>query len=894
MAWKQLVAFISLAHFFIVPSCATQFHYRSRPETVLTIDDNTRIRGFQGRTGDIILGGLFAVHSFVPGSDGGECTDVIWDKGIETLEAMLYAIDTINSDTDLLPNITLGYDIRDTCQSEKIGLDESADMVLANDLESCSCDSEGFLPSVIAVIGPLESHVSIPIASFFRVFQMPQVSYASSSSTLNNRKTYSYFFRTFPPTDSQVQAVMDIILHYEWHHISMIFSLNLYGESLANHLRHLAKEYDICLDFVQPIYSEFTQPDFLKVAKELMTSYAKVVALFTVADHTEFLMTELKNVYDTSEDKKRFLWIACDAAVQTAAKFKGIVGGMWGVVPLSNRDASFIKYYSELLAESNVRNPWFLDFYQEYFDCFIGRNCGNVSVTADPSYQQFALVSPVIDAVYSVAHAIHNFIMDNCPKPVVWHPNNHSCQGQNNTLSGELLANYLYNVNFISLTDNAIRFDESGNVEGKFNVLNYQVMQPCSKCNKTYDLLPVAHWDSTATQRLHFYSNETPQFGIGPSGELLFHFESKCKECDPGFIKRVVVSSCCSTCDPCLGPNYTNSTSSAECQMCPDSMWGNNPVNGSTSCKDIEESYLKPPDPWAIILMIIAIIGLVFTAFVGAAFIWFWNTPIVKSSGREQMILLLTGITLCFLITIVFLIKPSPAVCGLQRIGSWFSISLILCALLVKLVRIARIFKNSKISTRPKCIAPKYQILFTFLLVGIQMMLVMISLSIVPPDMAKTLQKNGTNQDDFPVLVIKCTSPHIALVVLQMVYFTALTIGSNAIAILTIQFPQNFNESKYVAFSTFAMSLIWILVFIPSYIATANTQIQRAVTSLSIQLSALAVVMCMFGPRVFIMIVWPKRNVQMTTTAISSSAQHEVKTQITSQQSGIQFEIEQK
>jgi len=63
---------------------------------------------------------------------------------------------------------------------------------------------------------------------------------------------------------------------------------------------------------------------------------------------------------------------------------------------------------------------------------------------------------------------------------------------------------------------------------------------------------------------------------------------------------------------------------------------------------------------------------------------------------------------------------------------------------------------------------------------------------------------------------------------------------------------------------------------------------------LTIQLSALAVVMCMFGPRVFIMIVWPKRNVQMTTTAISSSVQHEVKTQITSQQSGIQFEIEQK
>ena len=135
IAWKQLAAFISLIHFFILSSCAVQFHYRTPLETVLTADDGTRTCGFQDHSGDIILGGLFPVHTSVPGSDGGQCTDAIWDKGIEILEAMLYAIDAINSDPDLLPNITLGYDIRDTCQSEKIGFDESVDMVLANDSE---------------------------------------------------------------------------------------------------------------------------------------------------------------------------------------------------------------------------------------------------------------------------------------------------------------------------------------------------------------------------------------------------------------------------------------------------------------------------------------------------------------------------------------------------------------------------------------------------------------------------------------------------------------------------------------------------------------------------------------------------------------------------------------
>ena len=106
---------------------------------------------------------------------------------------------------------------------------------------------------------------------------------------------------------------------------------------------------------------------------------------------------------------------------------------------------------------------------------------------------------------------------------------------------------------------------------------------------------------------------------------------------------------------------------------------------------------------------------------------------------------------------------------------------------------------------------------------------------------------------------------------MQIVYFTALTIASNALAILTIQFPQNFNESKYVASSIFAIGLMWTLVFIPLYYAT---HFHPAATSFTTQLSAVAVLLCLFGPRVFIMIVWPKRNVQTPTAVKTSSAHH--------------------
>ena len=81
------------------------------------------------------------------------------------------------------------------------------------------------------------------------------------------------------------------------------------------------------------------------------------------------------------------------------------------------------------------------------------------------------------------------------------------------------------------------------------------------------------------------------------------------------------------------------------------------------------------------------------------------------------MVPLLSGIILCFLIAVIFITKPSVAVCTLERIGAWFCFSLIVCAIFIKPVQIACIYLQNNITSRSKFISPIYQILFTFLLV---------------------------------------------------------------------------------------------------------------------------------------------------------------------------------
>ena len=869
MKWNPAVSLIVLFQFLSFIECRVNYNYNTPPQRVLKADGGSRVRGTQDLEGkDIILGGLFTVHR--SSAAGGQCSSNPILTGTERIEAMLYAIDLVNSDPYLLPNITIGYDIRDTCMSENIGLDESIEFVFSDDLchDTCLSNTNTLNTSITAVIGATVSFVSIPVASLFRLFNLPQVSYSSTSSLLSNRDRYNYFFRTIPSDDQQAQAMIDLIVYFGWDHVSTIFSNNLYGQPGITEFHRLARREKICIDVNEGIDDSFVTANYTELANKLFNSSANVVVLFASIHHVVDLLTEIK--YFQGNSTRQFLWIASDswATFREATDFSSIVSGMWGVVPLTTKYDKFEEYYSNLTLGTNVRNPFFTEYYQVFYNCIVGINCTNDSITEHPTYQQNSKVPLVVDAVYSVAHAINNFFKENCKYPLVWYQINQTCVGWTNEikLNGKVLLKYLSNVSFTSPTGNKVVFDEFGNVEGNYRFYNYQRKMSCTNCSSMNVFVQVGYWNgsiNTPQQRITFDPNIALQFGINASGHIVYELNSQCQACNPGFFKREVVSSCCGTCDPCLGQNYTNTNSSKECQICPQYMWGNNPLTGSTRCVDIKESYLKPSDAWSIVLLLLAIIGLLAVVFVSGVFIYFWNTPIVKSSGREQMVLLLTGITLCFLITVVFIPKPSVAVCTLQRISTFFCSSLVISSLFIKLVRITRIFLHKNIATRPKCTSPIFQILFTFLLVGVLMFLELISLSVFYPRVENKVETNDKNHNDFPVIIVQCSTPHIAVLVIQLLYYTALMIASNALAILTIRFPQNFNESKYIAFSTFSLGLIW-LAFLFLF-GILGTELHIALVSLAIQLSALAVLVCVFGPRAFIMIVWPSQNVTTST-----------------------------
>ena len=842
-----------------------RYNFDNPPYQIIT-DDSNRVRGFRDDSTekDFIIGGLFAVHSPAAGSAGGRCSSDLVRSGAERTEAFLYALDLVNSDPDLLPNIDLGYDIRDTCVSENIALDEAVELLFQSGTnsstacitETASQGNSTSTRSTIAVIGPTTSQVALPVASLLRLFTMPGVSYSVSSPTFNNRDRYGYFYRAHPPDSQEAQAIIDFVNEFGWTYVTIIHSNNAYGEPAINILRQLAEDRGICIDLDIGLDDDFNDDDYYRVATRLMNeSYANVIIAFASLSYMEQLLEQF-SLIDMSGTSRNFVWIGTTAWAQSSSignNYPNVITGLFGFGPFTNKQSSFNDYFSQLTLNSNNRNPWFREYYEDYFECVQGSSCVNTTpVTNHTDYVQRDYIQLVIDSVYSIAHALNNFLNDSCDQPLTWNSATQTCTGQSKQLTGEELRNYLQNVNFTSPSGNRIIFDAFGNIEGHYSIVNFQKIN-----DNEFEYVSAGLWGADSAGNFKLRLEEISfQFGIdSASGEPLSAIESQCQQCPMGQIKVLVQSACCGTCAPCRGDNFTNSSTATECESCPNGRWGNDPLAGSHFCKDIEETYLDATDGFGILLVIVALFGLICVLLVSVALGIYWTTPVIKSSGREQMILLLTGIAMSFLVTIFFLLRPSIAICLLQRVGTWFCFSLVLSALFIKLVRIARIFLNVKSTKRPKFIESKYQIAFTFLLVAIQMVLVVVSLVVVYPEATENLELNSENTLGTPTLEIQCSSPHIGVLAVQILFYSLLLIATNILAIMTIRFPENFNEARYVAFATFSTFLIWV-GFLQTYFAVDDSY-RVAVLCFAIQLSSLAVLFCLFVPRIFIVIIRP-------------------------------------
>ncbi|XP_073524765.1 extracellular calcium-sensing receptor [Phyllobates terribilis] len=834
-------------------------------DTTTSYGPNTRAQ----KKGDIILGGLFPIHFGVNSKDeilesrpeSLECNRYNF-RGFRWLQAMIFAIEEINNSTTLLPNITLGYRIFDTCNTVAKALEATLSFVAQNKIDSLNlddfCNCSEHMPSTIAVVGATGSGISTAVANLLGLFHIPQVSYASSSRLLSNKNQYKSFLRTMPNDEQQATAMADIIEYFQWNWVGTIAADDDYGRPGIEKFREEAEERDICIDFSELISQYSPIEEIEKLVDLIENSTAKVIVVFSSGPDLEPLIKEIVRRNVTGR-----IWLASEAWASSSLiaipEYFHVIGGTIGFALRAGQIPGFREFLQKVNPKMSNSNGFLKEFWEETFNCYMPegskKNVDNGNITACTGQENITSVeTPYLDfihlrisynvylAVYSIAHALQDMYTCTPGKGLFA---NGSCVDIKKVEAWQVLK-HLRHLNFTNNIGEQVDFNDFGDLVGNYTIINWHLTKEDGSDEVVFE--DIGHYNVYAKKGERLFINESKILWSGFSQEVPF---SNCSRiCQEGTRKGIIEGepTCCFSCEDCPDGEYADETDASACEKCAMDYWSN---ENHTSCIAKEIEFLSWTEPFGIALTMFAILGICLTSFVSSVFIKFRNTPIVKATNRELSYLLLFSLLCCFSSSLFFIGEPEDWTCQLRQPA--FGISFVLCisCILVKTNRILLVFE-AKIPTsfQRKWWGLNLQFLLVFLCTFVQIVTCIIWLYSAPPKSAK-------NHEDEIIFVI-CNEGSLMALGFLIGYTCLLAAICFFFAFKARKLPENFNEAKFITFSMLIFFIVWIS-FIPAYVSTYGKYVS-AVEVIAILASSFGLLTCIFFNKVYIILFKPSRN----------------------------------
>ncbi|XP_064361489.1 extracellular calcium-sensing receptor [Dromaius novaehollandiae] len=839
------------------------------------------------KKGDIILGGLFPIHFGVAAKDQDlksrpesvECIRYNF-RGFRWLQAMIFAIEEINSSPTLLPNMTLGYRIFDTCNTVSKALEATLSFVAQNKIDSLNldefCNCSEHIPSTIAVVGATGSGISTAVANLLGLFYIPQVSYASSSRLLSNKNQFKSFLRTIPNDEHQATAMADIIEYFRWNWVGTIAADDDYGRPGIEKFREEAEERDICIDFSELISQYSDEEEIQQVVEVIQNSTARVIVVFSSGPDLEPLIKEIVRRNITGK-----IWLASEAWASSSLiampEFFRVIGSTIGFALKAGQIPGFREFLQKVHPKKSTNNGFAKEFWEETFNCYLpdgsknsptsasfhkgheeSLGAGNGTAAFRPpctgdenitsvetpymDYTHLRISYNVYLAVYSIAHALQDIYTCTPGKGLF---TNGSCADIKKVEAWQVLK-HLRHLNFTNNMGEQVDFDEFGDLVGNYSIINWHL----SPEDGSVVFEEVGHYNVYAKKGERLFINENKILWSGFSKEVPF---SNCsRDCLPGTRKGIIEGepTCCFECVDCPDGEYSDETDASACDKCPEDYWSN---ENHTSCIPKQIEFLSWTEPFGIALTLFAVLGIFLTSFVLGVFTKFRNTPIVKATNRELSYLLLFSLLCCFSSSLFFIGEPQDWTCRLRQPA--FGISFVLCisCILVKTNRVLLVFE-AKIPTslHRKWWGLNLQFLLVFLCTFVQIVICVIWLYTAPP----SSYRNHDLEDE--IIFITCHEGSLMALGFLIGYTCLLAAICFFFAFKSRKLPENFNEAKFITFSMLIFFIVWIS-FIPAYASTYGKFVS-AVEVIAILAASFGLLACIFFNKVYIILFKPSRN----------------------------------
>ncbi|XP_071972751.1 vomeronasal type-2 receptor 26-like [Engystomops pustulosus] len=242
--------------------------------------------------GDIMIGGVVSVNRQLNAkSVGSNVLEAMLCSYPEiyhykNLVSFFYAVDEINKNHFILPNLTLGYHIYDSCTDPRKAI-KSILLILSGPgylVPNYSCTRK---KKVVGFIGDHFSSTTLPIAQLLGIYPYTQVSYGATDTLLSDRKMFPSFFRTVADDYTTYSIISHFVSYFGWTWVGIISSDDDAGDRETKLLTDLLGSRGICVAFVLRCERKFLQRgdetvlyNYIdKIIEEIKESSARIIII---------------------------------------------------------------------------------------------------------------------------------------------------------------------------------------------------------------------------------------------------------------------------------------------------------------------------------------------------------------------------------------------------------------------------------------------------------------------------------------------------------------------------------------------------------------------------------------------------------------------------------------
>ncbi|XP_055370140.1 extracellular calcium-sensing receptor-like [Betta splendens] len=805
------------------------------------------------KDGDIILGGIFSFHkswkerleTYTHKPLTLECTSLNF-RDFQFAQAMVFAIEEINNSTNLLPEISLGYQMYDTCGSiagsVKVGL------ILANDNKVVSAPTNTtctMSTQVQAIVGDTSSSPTMAVATVMGPLHIPLISPYASCACLSDKSKYPSFLRTMPSDYYQSRALAKLVKHFGWTWVGAIRSNNDYGEKGMAIFTETAQQLGICLEYSVAFFRTDTPNEIRKIIDIIRISTSKVIVAFLHFPDMDVLMYKL-----SEHNMTGYQWVGSDgwifdSEIAELDKYH-ILDGAVGVSIPKTHVSGMKQFILDLKPVSSSGNMILKEVWEVIFGCKFKlsnsteneKQCTGHEDLGGLEYSFIDMsLMPVFNnvykGVYAVAHALHKLL--GCDETC-------NITVQLNPLT---VLQHIKMINFTTKEGDEVYFNENGEPPAKYEIVNWQ---PTEK--GVVDFVTVGLYDASlpADKQLSL-QNKTL---IWTQNSLQVPVSLCSEKCSPGTRKVLQKGKpvCCFDCIRCAEGEISNITDSVACIQCPPEFWSNDKRD---VCVKKEAEFLSYEEMMGALLTAASLCGTCMTAIVAFIFFTYRKTPIVRANNSELSFLLLFSLTLCFLCSLTFMGRPSEWSCMLRHTA--FGITFVLCmsCVLGKTVVVLMAFRASLPGSNVmKWFGPTQQRLSVLVFTLIQVVICVMWLVISPPFPFKNLKVVKDR------IILECALGSAVGFWAVLGYIGFLALLCFILAFLARKLPDNFNEAKFITFSMLIFCAVW-LTFIPAYISSPG-KFSVAVEIFAILASSFGLLISIFIPKCYIILRRPEKN----------------------------------